>query len=54
MLPMSIHFATEAMQWAVASGIVSGKDNGTKLDPQGNASRAECAKMITNFIHNFM
>lgn len=47
-------FATEAMQWAVASGIISGKDNGTKLDPQGNASRAECAKIITNFIHNFM
>ena len=23
-------------------------------DPQGNASRAECAKIITNFIHNFM
>ena len=47
-------FATEAMQWAVASGIISGKDNYTRLDPQGNASRAECAKIITNFMQNFM
>lgn len=43
-------FATEAMQWAVAEGIITGKDNGTRLDPQGNASRAECATIISRFI----
>ena len=43
-------FAKEAMQWAVAEGIITGKDNGTRLDPQGNASRAECATIISRFI----
>lgn len=43
-------FAREAMQWAVAEGIITGKDNGTKLDPQGNASRAECATIISRFM----
>ena len=43
-------FAEEAMQWAVGTGIITGKDNGTKLDPQGNASRAECATIITRFL----
>lgn len=38
------------MQWAVAEGIITGKDNGTKLDPQGNASRAECATIISRFM----
>lgn len=42
-------FAREAMQWAVGTGIISGKDNGTRLDPQGNANRAECATIITRF-----
>ena len=43
-------FAWEAMQWAVGTGIITGKDNGTRLDPQGNASRAECATIITRFL----
>ncbi len=42
-------FAQEAMKWAVGTGIISGKDNGTRLDPQGNASRAECAAIIMRF-----
>lgn len=42
-------FAQEAMKWAVGTGIISGKDNGTKLDPQGNANRAECATIIMRF-----
>ncbi len=42
-------FAKKAMQWAVGTGIISGKDNGTRLDPQGNASRAECAAIIMRF-----
>ena len=43
-------FADEAMQWAVGNGIISGKDNGTILDPQGDATRAECATIIMRFI----
>ena len=33
-------FAKEAMSWAVGNGIITGKDSGTVLDPQGNATRA--------------
>lgn len=42
-------YARNAMQWAVGNGIITGKENGTKIDPQGNASRAECATIITRF-----
>lgn len=47
-------FAKEAMQWAVGSGIITGKDNGTKMDPQGNANRAECATIIARFIEKYL
>lgn len=43
-------FAKDAMVWAVGTGIVNGKYEGTQLDPQGTASRAECAIMMTRFI----
>ena len=43
-------FAEEAMQWAVGTGIISGKDEGTRIDPQGYAARAECAVIITRFM----
>ncbi len=43
-------YAKEAMRWAVGTGIITGKDNGTKLDPLGNANRAECATIITRFL----
>lgn len=43
-------FAREAMSWAVGTGIISGKDNGTRIDPQGNANRAECATIIMRFL----
>ncbi|MCI7180520.1 MAG: S-layer homology domain-containing protein [Schaedlerella sp.] len=46
-------FAKEAMQWAVGTGIITGKDNGTRLDPQGNASRAECATIIMRFVEKY-
>ena len=42
-------FAKEGVQWAIAKGIISGKDNGTRIDPQGSASRAEAAAMITSY-----
>ena len=44
-------WATEAMQWAVSNGVMSGKgqEDGSKLlDPAGQATRAECAQMIKN------
>lgn len=43
-------FAETAMQWAVGNGIITGKQ-GTYLDPQGNASRAECATIIMRFVN---
>ena len=46
-------FAKEAMSWAVGTGIITGKENETKLDPQGNASRAECATIIMRFVENY-
>ena len=46
-------FAKEAMQWAVGTGIITGKDNGTRIDPQGNAARAECAAIIMRFCEKY-
>ena len=46
-------FAKEAMSWAVGEGIITGKYNETQLDPQGNASRAECATIIMRFVENY-
>lgn len=41
-------YAREAMSWAVAQGIVSG--DGANLLPKGNATRAQCAKMMVVFL----
>ena len=41
-------WATQAMSWAVANGIINGKD-GSRLDPQGTATRAEMAKILMVF-----
>ena len=46
-------YAEEAMRWAVGNKIISGKNNGTLLDPQGNATRAECATIIMRFTEKF-
>ena len=46
-------FAKDAMQWAVGNGIITGKNNGTVIDPQGNATRAECATIIMRFMEKF-
>ncbi|MEQ2455772.1 discoidin domain-containing protein [Flavonifractor hominis] len=42
-------WAQDAMEWAVAEGILTGK-NGSALDPQGTASRAEVATMLMRFV----
>ena len=41
-------WALDAMNWAVANGILKGTGSGT-LDPQGVASRAQVAQIILNF-----
>lgn len=46
-------FAVEAMQWAVGCGIITGKYDNTILDPHGNASRAECAIILTRFMNYY-
>ena len=46
-------FASEAMQWAVATGMITGKNDGTMIDPQGFANRAECAAIILRFIKKY-
>lgn len=43
-------FAERAMEWVVSQGIITGKDYETRLDPQGSATRAECATIVTRFI----
>ena len=46
-------FAKEAMSWAVGTGIITGTDEGTRLNPQGNANRAECATIIMRFTEKY-
>ena len=46
-------FAKEAMEWAYGNGIIKGKYNETKIDPQGSATRAECATIIMRFMEKF-
>ena len=41
-------WAQDAMNWAVASGLMQGR-NGNVLDPQGTATRAEVAAMLRRF-----
>lgn len=42
-------WAKEAMEWAVANNIVTGK-SGARLDPRGTATRAEVATIIQRFV----
>ena len=42
-------WAKEAMQWAVAKGLISGK-SGARLDPSGSATRAEAAAVLVCFL----
>lgn len=43
-------FAEEAMSWAVGAGIITGKEDKTRLDPQGSTNRAEAAVMLMRFM----
>ena len=42
-------WAQEAMQWAVAEGLISGVTN-DQLQPQGNATRAQVAAILQRFL----
>lgn len=44
-------YATEAFQWAVANEIITGttSNNGTILNPHGQATRAQVAKILVGF-----
>ena len=51
-------YAKEAVSWAVGAEIITGKDldqDGTpeSIDPQGDASRAECAIIIQRFLEKY-
>ena len=42
-------WAVDALAWAVENGLISGMDDGT-LNPQGNATRAQVATIMTQFV----
>ena len=44
-------YAKAALKWANEHKIINGKGSG-KLDPSGNATRAEVAQMLKNFMEN--
>lgn len=44
-------YASEAMQWAVAEGLLQGSNG--KLDPQGSATRAQVATILMRFMEKF-
>ena len=49
-------YAKEALSWANAEGIITGKDrNGQKyLDPRATATRQECATIIMRFMKRYV
>ena len=44
-------YASEAMQWAVAEGLLQGSNG--KLDPQGSATRAQVATILMRFMQKY-
>ncbi|MGM9554508.1 MAG: S-layer homology domain-containing protein [Faecousia sp.] len=46
------HYAEEAMNWAVNEGVINGslEDGALYLRPNGNATRAEIAQMLMNYL----
>ncbi|MDR1245549.1 MAG: S-layer homology domain-containing protein, partial [Clostridiales Family XIII bacterium] len=45
-------WAEEALKWAVAAGLIQGRDSG--LAPKGTATRAEVAVILERFIENVL
>ena len=46
-------YAVEAMEWANGRGIITGTD-GNRLDPKGNANRAQLATILQRFNENIV
>lgn len=46
-------WARKELEWAVASGLISGKSNNI-LDPSGNATRAETSVIIKRYVENIL
>ena len=47
-------YAIPAMQWACGAGIISGTGDGSTLTPQGQATRAQAAVMLTRFCEEYV
>lgn len=50
------YWAVDYVMWTVDTGMITGKpnDDGTfRIDPKGDATRAECAKMLTMFLKKY-
>ncbi|MBQ9647794.1 MAG: S-layer homology domain-containing protein, partial [Oscillospiraceae bacterium] len=45
-------WAADAMRWAVGAGLIRGTGEG--LEPQGTATRAQAAAIITRFIQFYV
>ncbi|NLT13204.1 MAG: S-layer homology domain-containing protein, partial [Clostridiales bacterium] len=44
-------YAETAVRWAIENGIISG--SGSRLDPQGVATRAQAAALLERFVTKF-
>jgi len=49
--PAVSEWAVPALQWAAGAGVMTGKDGG-RLDPAGQATRAEAATMLMRYLKN--
>ena len=47
-------YAIATMQWAVGAGIINGTGDGSTLSPQGQATRAQAAVMLTRFCEEYV
>ena len=47
-------YAVSALQWACGAGIISGTGDGSTLTPQGQATRAQAAVMLTRFCEEYV
>ena len=46
---LPISYALDALCWATENGIINGKGGGI-LDPRGQATRAQVAQMLMNYL----
>lgn len=45
-------YAQAAMAWATQNGVINGKSGGSVLDPKGQATRAQVAQMLLNYMNS--